>query len=98
MALRRFNESAVQSPLTTVKCCRFSDLPEDISNQVFDSMYEGYRDKDVYDIEVGFYIDEYEEASDQELYPQDEVEVFRKLKSFLIEHGCVAGEKIYLTR
>ena len=98
MSLRKFNESVVKSPLTTVKCCRFRDLPEDISKKVFDSMYEGYRNKDVYEIEVGFYIDEYEGASDPENYPQDEVEFFRKLKNFLIEHGCFEGEKIYLTR
>lgn len=72
MKIRKFNESEdfgyepisgeKKDPMYTMKCCKFSDLPEDTIDKVFNDVYEGNRDQDMYSHIVGYYIGEYEEA------------------------------------
>lgn len=85
-----------ENPIKTV--CKFRDLPDEICDSVWDSIYEGNRDQDLYPHTVGFYVDEFESASDPENYPEDDVNTFRILRDFLIENGCVLGEEIFLSR
>ena len=79
-----------------MKCCKFSDLPEDTIDKVFNDVYEGNRDQDMYSHIVGYYIGEYEEAVENndrpEQYPEEDINTYRVLRDFFVDAGCEIGE------